>query len=157
MRSYLDSPSQTAPATQRRLFIRRDYLLAIAWAILQALCRCSLGLAQTLKLTKNVSISIFREQDAPRYATAFIIVLITAILTQVLTVIYRFLCVRENRKRDSSGIQEGFDHAYEDDLTDKMVTTTLLHKLYVLQKLILDFRIPSFATSTKENTFIAEF
>lgn len=131
-------------------------MLATAWAISLAPCRYLLALARTLKLTKTVSVSIFRQQDAPRYATAFIIVLITAILTQVLTVIYRFLCVRENRKRDNSGIQEGFDHAYEDDLTDKMVTTTLLHELYVLQKLIPDFRIPSFATSTKKSTFLLE-
>ncbi|KIW95440.1 uncharacterized protein Z519_04024 [Cladophialophora bantiana CBS 173.52] len=62
---------------------------------------------------------IFREKDAPRYATGFIIVLITAILTQVLTIIYRYLCILENKKRDKSGILEGFDHAYEDDLTDK--------------------------------------
>lgn len=70
--------------------------------------------------------------------------------------IYRFLCVRENRKRDNSGIQEGFDHAYEDDLTDKMVNTTLLHELRVPQKLTLDSRILSFATSTKKHAFVLE-
>jgi hypothetical protein len=39
----------------------------------------------------------------------------------VLIVIYRFLAIRENRKRDAAGILEGFDHAYEDDITDKKV------------------------------------
>lgn len=31
---------------------------------------------------------------------------------------YRFICDRENKKRDKSGVEEAFDHAYEDDLTD---------------------------------------
>lgn len=28
----------------------------------------------------------------------------------------------ENRRRDKTGTVEGFEHAYEDDLTDKMVS-----------------------------------
>lgn len=64
---------------------------------------------------------LFRTEDAPRYAPAFIVVLVTAIAVQVLAVIYRFICIRENKKRDATGIMEGFDHAYEDDLTDKKV------------------------------------
>jgi hypothetical protein len=34
---------------------------------------------------------------------------------------YRWVCVRDNKKRDAAGIGEAFDHAYEDDLTDKKV------------------------------------
>lgn len=70
--------------------------------------------------------SIFIEKDAPRYATAFIIVLVTAILTQILTIVYRYLCILENKKRDNSGIQEGYDHAYDDDVTDKLVSLPFL-------------------------------
>jgi hypothetical protein len=35
--------------------------------------------------------------------------------------VYRWLCVWLNRKRDKTGIMEGFDNAYEDDLTDMKV------------------------------------
>ena len=34
---------------------------------------------------------------------------------------YWLIAVMENKKRDKSGILEGFDHAYEDDLTDRKV------------------------------------
>lgn len=64
---------------------------------------------------------IFREKDAPRYVPGFIAVVVTAFLAGVLAVVYRFVCVRDNKKRDGAGIMEGFDHAYEDDLTDGKV------------------------------------
>jgi len=38
---------------------------------------------------------------------------------------YWLIAVMENKKRDKSGILEGFDHAYEDDLTDKKVSILL--------------------------------
>lgn len=38
-----------------------------------------------------------------------------------LVAVYWVLAYRENKKRDASGIMEGFDHAFEDDLTDKKV------------------------------------
>ncbi|EON61054.1 hypothetical protein W97_00265 [Coniosporium apollinis CBS 100218] len=62
---------------------------------------------------------VFNSKDAPAYAPAFIAVLATALATMVLIAVYWYLAVMENKKRDASGIPEGFDHAYEDDLTDK--------------------------------------
>ncbi len=38
-----------------------------------------------------------------------------------LSIVYRFVCVWENKKRDKAGTAEAFEHAYEDDLTDKTV------------------------------------
>lgn len=49
----------------------------------------------------------------------------TSIAVALLSMVYRFLCIRENRKRDATGTLEGFDHAYEDDLTDKKVSVLL--------------------------------
>jgi hypothetical protein len=36
----------------------------------------------------------------------------------VLALLYRFICARENKKRDQSGIAEAFENAYDDDMTD---------------------------------------
>lgn len=65
---------------------------------------------------------VYTKQDAPRYIPGFIVVVITALLAGVLVVVYRFVCIWDNKKRDEVGIMEGFDHAYEDDLTDKKVS-----------------------------------
>ena len=75
----------------------------------------------------------FRPQDAPHYALGFELVLITSLAAGVLLVVYRYLCVWENRNRDKAGIAEGFEHAYEDDLTDKKVFIAFF-----------EFRKPSF-------------
>jgi hypothetical protein len=64
---------------------------------------------------------VFKTKDAPRYAPAFITVTITAILAGLIAIIYRYICVWQNKKRDQAGIAEAFDHAYEDDLTDLKV------------------------------------
>ncbi|OCL13929.1 MFS transporter [Glonium stellatum] len=61
---------------------------------------------------------LFKPKDAPVYAPGFIAVLITAIATSVLAIVYRYVCIWENRRRDKTGTMEGFEHAYEDDLTD---------------------------------------
>lgn len=45
---------------------------------------------------------------------------ITSIVALVLAIVYRFVCVWENKRRDKKGA-EAFDHAYEDDLTDLKV------------------------------------
>ncbi|KAG8163035.1 hypothetical protein KVR01_007513 [Diaporthe batatas] len=60
----------------------------------------------------------FHVSDAPRYPKGFIVVVVTAIAAGVGIMLYRLLCVWHNRKRDESGIMEGFEHAYEDDVTD---------------------------------------
>ncbi|KAK7424615.1 hypothetical protein QQZ08_008498 [Neonectria magnoliae] len=61
---------------------------------------------------------VFKKEEAPRYESGFIVVVVTAIAAGLLALVYRFLCVWTNRQRDKAGA-EGFDHAYEDDLTDK--------------------------------------
>lgn len=60
---------------------------------------------------------IFKPKDAPEYNSGFLIVTVTAICAALLAIVYRYVCVWENKRRDRSGA-EAFDHAYEDDLTD---------------------------------------
>ncbi|TDZ59662.1 putative transporter [Colletotrichum trifolii] len=66
---------------------------------------------------------VFRKEDAPEYAAGFVIVVITSLAAGVLGLVYRFVCVWHNKKRDNAGVMEGFDHAYEDDLTDMKART----------------------------------
>ena len=61
---------------------------------------------------------LFKPEDAPVYAPGFVAVLATSIAAAALAVVYRYVCLWENAKRDKTGTMEGFDHAYEDDLTD---------------------------------------
>ncbi|KAJ5182375.1 hypothetical protein N7449_010950 [Penicillium cf. viridicatum] len=63
---------------------------------------------------------VFRYEDPPRYNLGFIVVVITAVIAGSFVLVYRILCSMENRRRDKTGTVEGFEHAYEDDLTDKM-------------------------------------
>lgn len=53
---------------------------------------------------------------------------VTAIVAALLAIAYRLMCMWTNKKRDKTGIMEGFDHAYEDDLTDKKVSTLIPHR-----------------------------
>jgi hypothetical protein len=48
-------------------------------------------------------------------------VVVTAIIAGLLALVYRFICVWQNKSRDDAGTLEGFDHAFEDDLTDMKV------------------------------------
>jgi hypothetical protein len=73
---------------------------------------------------------VFKTKDAPRYAPAFLTVTITAILAAVTVIIYRYICVWQNNKRDKAGIAEAFDHAYEDDLTDLKVCNHIQSHLF---------------------------
>ncbi|KAL5348609.1 hypothetical protein ACLOAV_006026 [Pseudogymnoascus australis] len=61
---------------------------------------------------------LFKPVDAPLYVPGFIAVVITAIVAAGMVGLYGLVCAWDNRKRDKSGIMEGFEHAYEDDLTD---------------------------------------
>lgn len=61
---------------------------------------------------------LFHDSDAPVYAPGFIAVVITSSLVAVLAVVYRFLAMWENNRRDKSGVSESYEHAYDDDLTD---------------------------------------
>lgn len=65
---------------------------------------------------------MFKQKDAPAYAPGFTIVVITSIIAGVLAVVYRYVCVWENNRRDKKGEAEAYDHAYEDDLTDLKVS-----------------------------------
>lgn len=49
-------------------------------------------------------------------------VVITALVAALLVFIYRIICALDNRRRDRMGTTEDFDHAFEDDLTDKIVS-----------------------------------
>jgi hypothetical protein len=49
------------------------------------------------------------------------IVVITAAVSAGVSLIYRFVCIWDNNNRDKSGVLEAFEHAYEDDVTDKKV------------------------------------
>ncbi|PSN67421.1 MFS general substrate transporter [Corynespora cassiicola Philippines] len=62
---------------------------------------------------------VFKPEDAPRYVPGFITVTVTAIVAGLLAIVYRVSCSMENKRRDRAGVLEGFEHAYEDDLTDK--------------------------------------
>lgn len=91
------------------------YCLGELWYQLKATRRFD-----TNRLVGNfVGPLLFKPQDAPAYGPGFVAVLITAIAAAILIIVYRFVCVWDNRKRDRSGTLEGFEHAYEDDLTDR--------------------------------------
>ncbi|KAF3032645.1 hypothetical protein E8E12_002309 [Didymella heteroderae] len=62
---------------------------------------------------------VFKPQDAPRYEPGFIVTFVTAVVAGLLALVYRYWCVMVNKKRDKTGTLEGFEHAYEDDLTDR--------------------------------------
>ncbi|KAJ5525284.1 hypothetical protein N7494_011934 [Penicillium frequentans] len=62
---------------------------------------------------------VYKTKDAPRYVPGFITVVVTSFAAGVIVLIYRFICVWENRHRDESGTSEGYENAYQDDLTDK--------------------------------------
>ncbi|KAE9973696.1 hypothetical protein EG328_004254 [Venturia inaequalis] len=62
---------------------------------------------------------VFKSKDAPRYVPGFTVVVICVVVAAILILAYAALCKYDNQQRDKTGIPEGFDHAYEDDLTDK--------------------------------------
>jgi len=61
---------------------------------------------------------LFKPKDAPAYGPGFVAVLATSVAAAALAIVYRYVCIWENRRRDGSGTMEGFDNAYDDDLTD---------------------------------------
>lgn len=63
---------------------------------------------------------LFKTEDAPVYGPGFAVVVAGCAAAVVLAVVYRFVCVFENKRRDKSGMMEAFEHAYNDDLTDRM-------------------------------------
>ncbi|CAK7209656.1 hypothetical protein SCUCBS95973_000514 [Sporothrix curviconia] len=61
---------------------------------------------------------VFRTKDYPRYEPGFTIVVITSVIAGVLALVYRAICMWDNRRRDKAGTEENFDNAFDDDLTD---------------------------------------
>lgn len=61
---------------------------------------------------------VFLTREAPHYTTGFATVTATSALAIILALLYRYICIRENKARDDRGIAEGYDHAYE-EMTDK--------------------------------------
>ncbi|CAG9996109.1 unnamed protein product [Clonostachys byssicola] len=82
----------------------------------------------------------FKKEDAPRYVPGFIVVVVTAIVAGVLAIAYRLICMWTNKRRDKAGIMEGFDHAYEDDLTDKKVRDITPELRWLLTTQNMQFR-----------------
>lgn len=70
----------------------------------------------------------FKPNDAPRYEKGFLVVVVTSIVAGILALVYRWYCVWLNKTRDHTGIMEGFEHAYEDDLTDMKVRINWLRR-----------------------------
>jgi hypothetical protein len=64
---------------------------------------------------------LFKASDAPLYGPGFRATVGSSAAAAVLTMVYRFYCIWENKKRDKTGVVEGFEHAYDDDLTDRKV------------------------------------
>ncbi|KAH8890176.1 MFS transporter [Thozetella sp. PMI_491] len=62
---------------------------------------------------------LFKDTESPIFTSGWIAVLACICAATVLALGYRQICVWENSKRDRAGFVEGFDHAFEDDLTDK--------------------------------------
>jgi hypothetical protein len=72
---------------------------------------------------------------APQYASGFLITTVTSVVAALLALVYRYVCLWENKKRDKLGA-EAFDHAYDDDLTDMKVGRILLIQIeYSLTRL----------------------
>ncbi|KAJ4194763.1 hypothetical protein NW759_016479 [Fusarium solani] len=61
---------------------------------------------------------VFKLSDAPAYGRGFTVVLITSAVAGALAICYRYLCIWENARRDRAGEPEGYEHAYDDDVTD---------------------------------------
>ena len=71
---------------------------------------------------------LFKVEDAPGYAPGFKAVVGSSVAAAALSVVYRYLALWENKKRDKSGVLENFEHAYDDDLTDTKVSQFSLYK-----------------------------
>lgn len=65
---------------------------------------------------------LFKEADAPKYIPGWRATFGTTVAALTLAVIYRYYSLWENKRRDRDGVMEAFDHAFEDDLTDKKVS-----------------------------------
>ncbi|KAF4439158.1 transporter [Fusarium acutatum] len=101
------------------------YLLAFqsgAYAVLMSLTinNCA-GYTKrsTMSAGNFVSPMTFLESETPIYNTGWAFVMSMQSVSIVLALLYRFLVAHENKTRDAAGFSESFDHAFEDDQTDK--------------------------------------
>ncbi|KAK1078945.1 hypothetical protein LTR33_006808 [Friedmanniomyces endolithicus] len=62
---------------------------------------------------------VFLQSEKPFYTTGWIVTIATSAICVVLALVYRFVCARDNKMRDQGGVSEAFEHAYDDDLTDR--------------------------------------
>lgn len=69
---------------------------------------------------------LFKEKDAPKYIPGWRATFGTTVAALTLAIVYRYYCLWENKRRDRGGVMEAFDHAFEDDLTDKKVCFMIL-------------------------------
>lgn len=74
---------------------------------------------------------LFMDKDAPVYGPGFAAVASTSGAASVLFLVYRYVCLYYNRKRDRAGIPEKFDNAYDDE-TDMKVSLCLTSPGWVL-------------------------
>lgn len=129
-----DCKSPTLRVTQKNPLPRQASTLGTAW-VSWSRRACRNKEPHTNIITGNfVGPLVFKKQDAPRYIPGFIVVVVTSIIAGFLALLYRLICVWNNNQRDKAGIMEGFDHAYEDDLTDKKVARSPVYGLVLLDK-----------------------
>ncbi|KIW17549.1 hypothetical protein PV08_04743 [Exophiala spinifera] len=62
---------------------------------------------------------LFLEHERPLYHTAWTSITVLTAICVLLALTYRLLCLWENKKREDAGFTESFEHAYEDDVTDR--------------------------------------
>ncbi|CAI4217817.1 unnamed protein product [Parascedosporium putredinis] len=78
----------------------------------------SSGLFIGYTLGNFVAPLLFKAKDSPQFYPGWTAVMSCCCVAIALTVVYRQYCVWENSKRDKAGTAEGFEHAFEDDVTD---------------------------------------
>lgn len=62
---------------------------------------------------------MFMQAESPLYSTGWTVTTVMTAACAITAVLYRYVCKMENARRDKGGTEEGFEHAYEDDLTDR--------------------------------------
>ncbi|KAK5129872.1 hypothetical protein LTR08_002749 [Meristemomyces frigidus] len=62
---------------------------------------------------------VFKAEEAPGYRTGWITTVVTSAAAVILCIVYRAYNAWENKRRDKSGQMEAYEHAFEDDLTDR--------------------------------------
>lgn len=69
-------------------------------------------------LSNFVGPLVFKPQDAPQYELGFTVTFVTAVVRNLLALVYHCRRVAINKKYDRTGMLEGCEHACKNDLTD---------------------------------------